>query len=59
MNDEIIWTFCPSCGTEHDERDSFMGSLGFIEHHRCRYCGWEWALNIEPMHQEGEHGDRA
>jgi transcription elongation factor Elf1 len=39
---ELYANDCPHCGAsnlEDLEAESLMGSMGSIEHHRCRYCG--------------------
>ncbi len=35
MNDDLI---CPHCGSINGFSDSFLGKLGLVEHHRCRWC---------------------
>ena len=31
-------TICPACGSVNGYSDSFLGHLGLVEHHRCRWC---------------------
>lgn len=40
---EAVDVICPSCGTEQAHAESYQGNLGVIEHHRCRYCGWQFS----------------
>lgn len=30
---------CPVCGSEQRKSECYMGRLGRLEWHRCRYCG--------------------
>ena len=30
---------CPECGAPQASAESLLGTLGTLEHHRCRYCG--------------------
>jgi len=39
---EVGVVICPSCGTEQYHHESHLGNLGVIEHHRCRFCGWDF-----------------
>lgn len=36
--------FCPMC----DGHGIFMGTLGSLDHYRCRDCGWDWSEQTEP-----------
>ena len=36
---EIYRVECPVCGGEQDQAEALRGSLGSINHYRCRYCG--------------------
>lgn len=38
---------CPSCGHEQDGAVSILGTLGNLEHHRCRYCGFDFSVRAE------------
>jgi rubredoxin len=33
---------CPVCGGQALP----LGTLGFLEHFRCRACGWEWSEDV-------------
>lgn len=36
---------CPACGSEQTAAESLLGTLGTLEHHRCRYCGMGFSRN--------------
>lgn len=50
--EEVVTVRCPSCGTEQDSQYSSMGGLGRLEHHRCRYCGTNFAVPKEAYHDD-------
>ena len=33
---------CPDCRSVNEWHESYTGSLGATDHHRCRYCGSMW-----------------
>lgn len=33
---------CPQCGGH----GMSLGTLGSLWHLRCRYCGWDWSINV-------------
>lgn len=46
MRQDLI---CPACGSVNDFAGSFLGHLGLVEHHRCRWCSAHWFVDeIEP-----------
>ena len=42
MRDDQI---CAACGSVNDFAGSFLGMLGLVEHHRCRWCGAQWFVD--------------
>jgi transposase-like protein len=42
-DDEVLFLTCPECDHEQDEAECFLGRLGWLQHFRCRYCGWMWS----------------
>jgi hypothetical protein len=46
-HDEFDYVTCPACGTEQPETESLVGTLGTLDHHRCRYCGARFYTGIE------------
>ncbi len=38
-------TICPTCGSVNGHTDSFLGTLGLVEHHRCRWCGAQYFVD--------------
>jgi rubredoxin len=35
---EPVYT-CPGCGSNQSGFESYLGTLGTVRHHVCRYCG--------------------
>lgn len=34
---------CTACGQGQWLEECHLGTLGTLEHHRCRYCGNDWS----------------
>ena len=49
IDDDFVVYFneCPACHMNNYEHDSFMGTMGNTEHHRCRYCGANFTRTAE------------
>lgn len=47
---EVEIIVCPTCGSEQDESECFLGRLGFLTHFRCRYCGMTFSQS--PLSEE-------
>ena len=44
---------CPACG--NDENNTLLGTLGHLDHYRCRDCGW--LFNTEAESEEFEEAE--
>ena len=42
MRDDML---CPWCGSVNDFVGSYLGMLGDVEHHKCRWCGAHWFVD--------------
>ncbi len=38
-------TTCSACGSINGFSDSFLGKLGLVEHHRCRWCAAQYFVD--------------
>lgn len=46
-DEETPLVVCPSCGVDQLGAFALIGSLGSLNHYRCRHCGWQWAEEAE------------
>lgn len=45
---------CPACGQEQAPEECFLGTLGNLDHFRCRGCGAQFHQKHQDPPQEGE-----
>lgn len=46
---------CPACGADNIPEEALLGTLGSLDHYRCRFCGMGWSQPAQG--EDGEEED--